>query len=553
MADTYKVFPSIGVARVGNSEEIGNHYYLAPETSGGLPIKPGTENTPITENDLRDSQGKLKREGARFRVFCYPDGGGEPYEVLPESGIKIKWTVHLANKKAAWYKFKPVEGEGIYPPNTELRNPGVTDRASLIIDPGPRTLDSPGQSASFSRNSDSRGYKMSFPEKLSPFEIDTLGEIRTDDKGRLIVIGGLGHSGTLDSYPPTSPDNDLDYANNDNWWDDTSDGPVSATVILNNGVEIEAASAWVIVTPPAYAPEILAQITMYDVMFDVAVRKLGYRPDIYNNGYQTSYITQRETEIERILNRALLYKWVVADHGSCHIFDYENPANVRKWMRSPAQVNEHGSGPGLMPMLAGDESANPQGTSQYVSFTETQIFFADQWNSGKFTTGNIPQEKAPDILTRAALDNCSGAAFAPGIEMTWFSRRSEIYTEAFRLKKRDYGNSLSTSATPLAEGLEPGDFLKFMALPWQADFNECAVQEISGEKVNWWPAQRMLRVHRDGTKNNPWVGTDQIGADDYLRFKFNAQMVNDWSKLGFVLNVGTEQEPKFEEVQRTLT
>ena len=29
---------------------------------------------------------------------------------------------------------------------------------------------------------------------------------------------------------------------------------------------------------------------------------------------------------------------------------------------------------------------------------------------------------------------------------------------------------------------QPGDINAYMALPWQADFNEC--------NTNWWPAQR---------------------------------------------------------------
>ena len=36
MAITYKVHPSIGVARVGDSDE----HYLCPETAGGLPLLP---------------------------------------------------------------------------------------------------------------------------------------------------------------------------------------------------------------------------------------------------------------------------------------------------------------------------------------------------------------------------------------------------------------------------------------------------------------------------------------------------------------------------------
>ncbi|MDJ0659642.1 MAG: LodA/GoxA family CTQ-dependent oxidase [Crocosphaera sp.] len=558
MADTYKIFPAIGVARVGNSPE----YYLAPETTGELPS--GT-----FPDDFRDANQLMKRQGVKFRVYCYPEAGGDPYEVIPgENGVdRIEWTVHLANKKAVWHNFEPVKGEGTYPPTSPLRNSSISDPAEratkLITDPGPRTLTGANQTAEFSRSSTPpEGYVMTFPPTtLSPNQIDSLGEIYTDTQGQLIVVGGYGNSGTDLTYPPA---NDIDYVNNDNWWDDTSDGPVSAKVVLSNGDTVEAATAWVAVTPPRFAPEIVPQITMYDVIFDVAVRTFpDYRPDIHNNGdYQTTYQTHPESEVQRILDRAYPYGAVSKDVMQ-HKFKYGDSLsnNYYGLMRSPEQANELGSGPAFMPMLSGDGSANSVvGTdkeSKYVTFTETQMFFATQYNQG-ITTTTEPPETVPDALTRAALENCSGAAFAPGIEMTWFARRSEIYAEPFRLKKRDYDYPLSVEATPIEEGLEPGDFTKFMALPWQADFNECAVQKplqnINSDYVNWWPAQRPLQVNRNGSTNVPWIGVDN-GASElttHLRFQYNTNMVDHWDELGFVLNMGTAERPDFVEVQRTL-
>ena len=120
MAWSYRIHPAIGIARVGNSEE----YILAPETMaglpdpadpsliGGLPIRPGTEADHVTSKDLRDPNSALKRHGARFRVFQYPNdetegypnGKGNEIRISSEvDGRKVKdivWTVHLANKKA---------------------------------------------------------------------------------------------------------------------------------------------------------------------------------------------------------------------------------------------------------------------------------------------------------------------------------------------------------------------------------------------------------------------------------------------------------------------
>ena len=78
---------------------------------GGLPIKPGTEDTPITADDFRDKAGNVKRQAARFRIYAYPAGSSGKY---PSGGgtlvtigstvdgkkvADIVWTVHLANKK----------------------------------------------------------------------------------------------------------------------------------------------------------------------------------------------------------------------------------------------------------------------------------------------------------------------------------------------------------------------------------------------------------------------------------------------------------------------
>ncbi len=89
--------------------------------------------------------------------------------------------------------------------------------------------------------------------------------------GRLIVIGGHGRSGS----DPVQPRLDLEtghFADNDNWYDDISDGPVTATVVLADGT-VAQATAWVVVGPPDFAPGITNLITLYDLLFDLAVKR----------------------------------------------------------------------------------------------------------------------------------------------------------------------------------------------------------------------------------------------------------------------------------------
>ncbi|MFK0732701.1 MAG: LodA/GoxA family CTQ-dependent oxidase [Gloeotrichia echinulata HAB0833] len=601
MADTYKVFPAIGIARVGNS----NEYYLAPEEPGGLPIL--LDGQTFQPSDFRDSGKNLRRQAARFRIYRYPESGGEPQEIVVGNTIgtrqvtQIIWTVRLANKKAIWYEFQTKNGEQGYASNHPLRNSSVTGekRKELMIDPGGRTLTSLKQSASFSRDTQTT-YPMTFPPKeLYPQgnEINSLGMIRTDDQGRLIVVGGFGHSGSINPNPSIT-----DYANNDGWWDDTSDGPVTATVLLDNGQNIEVVPAWVLVAPPAYAPQIVNLITLYDTIFDVAVRQMEYHQDIYKNGFwNQEYRPDFEQEIKPILERASLFPWVTAMPPKPHTFDYEllgNPDQRYNGMRQyffsqvrpPDKYNTLKSsttGYPMMPYLAGDDAVgSSQKAAKFLTLTQTQYFFLQQWAKGKFTnngtnTQPVNKKDPGEKLTRAALENCVGGAFSPGIEMTWISRNPEIYSEPFRIKHKKMKpmDRLSLDMN-LKEGLEPGDITKFMALPWQADFNECSSQPVDGRFVWWWPAQRPEFVYlppnlqvafkaapSEELKNQqaPWLGTDyDQNAEDYIAFANDLEMVEKWHQLGFVFDISKVEEYQyalqainwegsyFAEVERTL-
>ena len=70
--------------------------------------------------------------------------------------------------------------------------------------------------------------------------IDTLGELKTDGHGRLLVLGGYGRACGWDVISPYLHGD----VNNDNWFDDASDGPVSAVLVLDDGsvqtVQVEA-------------------------------------------------------------------------------------------------------------------------------------------------------------------------------------------------------------------------------------------------------------------------------------------------------------------------
>jgi L-Lysine epsilon oxidase N-terminal/L-lysine epsilon oxidase C-terminal domain len=305
MTTVYKIHPGIGIARLGNSPE---EFCISPEEPAALPIDCDARGNPRLSADgksplridrFKDALRRIKRQAARFQVFAYDDqcpegrplrlgdwieGGGNAGEL-----VDIQWRVHLANKKASWYEFRQLQGEHGYAEDHPRRNARVTApeaRQRLIIDPGPRVVDChERRTARFDRDGGDL-YAPTFPPPLEPAAIDTLGELETDDAGRLLVLGGRGHSGSfeLDAFGQPRID---DYANNDGWFDDTSDGPVTARLVMRSPlveqvrfVDVED-PAWVIVGYPAYVPQILDMVTMDEVLHDLAVREFAARTDLY--------------------------------------------------------------------------------------------------------------------------------------------------------------------------------------------------------------------------------------------------------------------------------
>lgn len=241
----YVIYPGVGLARVGNSPE---EYFIGPEAPGELPRPDG---------GFKDGAGRIKRQAARFRVYGLNEAGEAVREITADEA-EITWRVHVANRKAAWYQFQNAMDLGRFAKTTAPRNNTITGaaRRKLIIDPGPRTISG--------RNI--RGDQYHFDGGEFMGDPVPLGEVRTDDAGRLLVLGGFGNSA---SHPPNQQA--TTFANNDGWHDDTSDGPVRATVRVG-GQDFEAEPAMVAVTPPNYGQGLYGVVTMYDVVLDLFIR-----------------------------------------------------------------------------------------------------------------------------------------------------------------------------------------------------------------------------------------------------------------------------------------
>ncbi|HXU37452.1 MAG TPA: LodA/GoxA family CTQ-dependent oxidase [Blastocatellia bacterium] len=472
-----KINSSIGIARVGNSPD---EFFIGPE-------KPG-DRTPPT-GGYKDAQGRIKRQAARFRLFGYDEGGRLVKEITDDDAT-ISWTVHLANKKAEWKEFDGLNADA------PRRNGNIRNRKTLIIDPGPRTITGLGETARFDTGK--------FKDTVVP-----LGEIRTDEEGRLLVLGGFGHSDSPHNKELT------DYANNDDWYDDVSDGPVNATITFHGGAtSIEAVGAWVIVAVPDFAPEIDSITTLYDTLRRVAVEKLGMKLPA-----QPSFTN----DIYPILRRAIQMTWIGKHVSVAHmtlpsVIPPPGSKSDREAIFSHLRNPNDGSG-GDMPMLFSD-TGDPN-----AALNRLQYSFMEKWRDGDFIndwTGppEPSDEITPEGLDRAALEACVGGAFYPGIEAGWFMRDVNQYSEPFRLDQTY---------------VQAGDITKQMALPWQADFYEC---RTDGD-FSWWPAQRPDDVFVEGEEEPvPW--TRKLVTS-------KKTMVKNWHRLGFVV----KKDERFVEDERT--
>lgn len=559
----YRIHPAIGIARIGNADP--DSFYVGPEI-------PGQSSTEITGAavQVRKTAGLVRPQAARFRIWQYQvqDGVLTPIRevtTLDEGIASITWSVHLANKKASFHKFYGPHGETM--PALPVRNPSVTDRRSLEIDFGPRSISGASQSpVPFQSENVPSSYSASWPVDPSGNPvIDYLGQIRTDSQGRLLVLGGKGAAGYSASTQPPLPT----YANNDGWFDDASDGPVTAVITFSDGTTAEVDGAWVLCPPPDFAPGIKNATTMYDLLFDMGVRAAGLIPAnsaLYLPGgplydmvrlhadwvWDTqvefpNYTPDFDSEIRPILQTGYQYYFVDAKvthkHDALLDPNLGNPdvqyltdrEGIFVYMRAPGGAYDP-IGKGTMPRLRGDDPYIGQ-EPQYVknfTLTPTQYGLMRNWAAGNFVATGAgsppPTDVSPNGLDRAALENCVGGAFFPGIEASWQIRNPKLFSEPFRIDPGATSQYLNELGLPEGTPIGPGHFSRQMAVPWHADFNDCRNEGDYG----WWPGQRP----------NDAVVLPSGARLDWARptFKFDSgsqqsehiDMVENWWKFGFV-------------------
>ncbi len=559
------IYPPVGIARIGNSPE----YFLTSDLPG-IPPEVGDPAPSRPDRRFKDAQGRIKKQVQRFRIYAFDQHGKVLGELTEDQGAAIEWRVHIANLKAAWYAFNnalDMPGDSI--PST-LRNAAEPNRAALVINPGSRTISGKNR----------QGSEYRFDTGTFFGKPVSLGELRTDETGRLLFFGGEGHSASKDNTPPTT------FANNEGWHDDTSDGVVRATVSIN-GKKLEAVPAMVAVAPPNYGHGLFGAITMNDVAEDLFIREMNYpdrcAPDAGG--------VQFWRDIYPVFERMSQTQWV--NHGFFMLFGKNSPSDftqrellekladpaeaarsermrVFRWFRDPDNTQYT---PQQVPPFYGD------GFGEYserafvdLPITRTQYARLHKWAQGEFTPGkkqapvpfeSLSPEAQVKALNEAPLEECLGGPFHPGIELTWPMRVKQMWAAPYRLKVvkegalpvLDYGPLLSTSIVlsengPLSES-GPGSLTRWLGVPWQTDEASCLSGYTPSTYLSlpsFWAARVPNQVLSDDSYQRMRQGDLNTAQrlkhfdyrPDWLRdFGSNAdtrrrRMIKEWHELGIV-------------------
>ncbi len=573
----FEIHPSIGIARVGDST---SEYYLAPDSSQRDFVPDGayriaSDSGPgdfVPQGGYRDAEGKIRRMGVRFRIY-ERDANGEILREITSDEAEIVWRVHLVNKKAAMMD----------PDSDTLLNPEHPD--TMTINPGEREI-GPGIQ-----------HEVMIGDIGPSAERQvTLGELITDENGRLIVLGGHGMAGSWKASPQPP-----DTLHNPDWFDDTSDGPVQATIHIAEGNTVrtfEARSAWVVTAPPDYARPVMNLVTLYDLVGD---RSGGANvPDTVSFINDVYPILRRVPHLQWTLMSVKAVQWgrtAMHAHGiqgthrllegahpmhrtradffepkvfeKLHLRDPEDELFawaqlLRKYVLEKVKVPDGEASDKIgaaysMPAVGG------------LTLTRTQYEILSRWSDDRFendweedwdpadpppefepTFDRIALADQPEALLRASLDGGVGGPLVPGIEAGPSMADATIYDGPFHI----------------SSSVEPGDLTEGLGVPWQAAFNLAAgelypgarpvyviVAEAGDYTTKLWTRPYTDQVPFRTAETEPedmneyGMNFEAIYANQ--RMAKNMDMVRYWKNLGFLARDRTASELMYIETDRT--
>lgn len=446
----YRVHPSVGIARMGNSPST---YFLTAEKpmyfthDGGktksqafhpeqqiIPNKP--DRRIAGRIGIRDADGNLCKQGAKFRVFCYQyeEVAGMIPGTTARGGLKnvwectqdrydITWTVQVANRKS--------------------------------------TLGSDWTSARQANTPAAVTVNITDADVVKPFTGLPAGRLQlgscfTDSAGNLTV---LGSEGKVQRMPGAAASHDVATPVRLYWAgyeDDAADGFVKAQVtpkpimIWPDAAEPmhDAVSAWVIVGLPDYAPDIRPATTLYDIglnhAYDMGKRAGAYIPDV-------KPLTTYFQSIRQLLYAQFAVHYTYTPHGThvpfnipgytpkSPLFDlFLRPAKKTDKLRPESIWAAYSTGGGLhvapaqqlpapdyaaLGRAGGAGGLHTMPDLEFTTITQLQQLAVANWAAGTLAMGSFAPETSdavnvkPYQLDRAHLESMSGGSFFPGIEV----------------------------------------------------------------------------------------------------------------------------------------
>ncbi|KAG0698495.1 hypothetical protein DFH29DRAFT_1018714 [Suillus ampliporus] len=426
-----------------------------------------------------------------------------------------------------------------------------------------------------------------------------LGEIRTDNQGHLIFIGGASYSRSV--AKPSEPHFQPDIISNFNsidWVDDTCDGWVDVEVKHADLIFLARQKSTVLSAPPNFAWGIQSPTTMYDLIENIYHEQTGWENHTQTQFYQ---------DIWPIMHGAYALSWVNRDaydgHGVSgkgnfltmegklatpgnateeirvlrgHIFnrlrllDYEDQDQAStKYMPRLSGNDGDALEPG-QPMRPGDPIKRFGALTklQYERFSKWKdgIFLADPAPWSEYTSfEDVPKKLQPAFLMRAALEHTVGEPLYPGLEVDWASRNPEMYILTA-------GKDDEPPFRFDHDKVPPGYIGRGLSLPWQSDFDLCS--------THWWPSARpddVININEFVTTMEVVPGEKVIPVDMFIEdiapkmrkwtrgiretpdfpseyYPGSTDMTHHWHKLGFVskvpLVIGDSSLPVWAESER---
>lgn len=550
----YRIHPSVGVARMGDSEHA---YFIGREAPSDrfepdlktIPGKSAAKLPGHASFPFRDKDKKLAKQGARFRVFCYeyqipfsnmslmPQDKGLPDRVweVTAADYTIEWTVEVANLKSR-------DGATMRPNRPDPR----TFKTSVATDLNATTV-------------------KTFTGKGTPPDRLDLGAAFLELEGHLVVLGSGGQSRGIPSLA-TAHSPGLRWKN---WEDTAADGHVRAFITPKatssypdkNETPQQATGATVIIGVPAYGMDTVPSVNLYHLALNHALTSWSQtHGSLFSKAFHTDPVTYHGN-IEPILKTYVSNRYVSDQARAAHsISSYKSlksppvPGRAALYyalLRAPWDTKnlepediwaspQHGPrertpGPGtfnpyenvsdpLMPKLL------------YLALPELIHKWFGTWSKAATPAGNqgLFDRSASDarekawFLDMAHMMHISAGSFYPGIEAGRDVHNYNKWTA-------DWGALGAHVDVRWTGGV--GEITQNLAVPWQSDFVAC-----TGE---YWPASRPIEVTQDGATYYDWMAETGGAAISQLDF------VGKWAKLGFIrYELGTDD---FRETSRDLT